>query len=87
VGWRAVLPLTAGNARLFLGRLPEQGEISWLVPSGGAGREGQEDMRVVPLGILLATDDSLKPVVNLEIGTGIWRDPVSNWHPWRAGHT
>jgi len=39
-------------------------------------------MRVVPLGTLVAADPSLVAVVNLDVGAGLWRDEVSEWHPW-----
>ena len=50
----------------------------------GAGPDVTKDeMRVVPLGLLLATDPSLTPVVDLEIGRGLWRDGVGgDWNPW-----
>src|SRR5579862_5610582 len=44
----------------------------------------KDQMRVVALGTLLAVDPSLEPVVSLAIGTGLWRDDVSEWHPWGA---
>jgi hypothetical protein len=44
----------------------------------------EDEMRVVPLGTLLGADESLVPVVNLQVGTGLWRDAVSEWHPWRT---
>jgi hypothetical protein len=45
---RAVLPLIAGNARFFLGRLPEQGEISWLVPPEEPVEKAKEDKNRPP---------------------------------------
>ena len=39
-------------------------------------------MRIVPLGTLVAADPSLISGVNLEVGTGLWRDETSEWHPW-----
>jgi hypothetical protein len=49
-------------------------------------REGpdipKDEMRIVALGTLLAADPSLEPIVNLTIGTGMWRDASSEWHPW-----
>jgi hypothetical protein len=52
----------------------------------GAGPDVSEDqMRVVPLGTLIAVDESLERAVHLAIGEGLWRDPDpdSEWHPWR----
>jgi hypothetical protein len=42
----------------------------------------KDEMRVVPLGTLVAADPSLVAVVNLDVGAGLWRDEVSEWHPW-----
>lgn len=51
----------------------------------GAGPEIQpEERRVVPLGILLSIDKSILPAVNLLVGTGFWRDDVSDWQQWGA---
>ena len=37
----------------------------------------RNELRIVPLGMLVATDESLKPIVNLPVGKGLWRDSVS----------
>jgi len=44
----------------------------------------EDELCVVPLGTLIAADESLLPVVHLAIGEGLWRDPhpESEWHPW-----
>jgi Domain of unknown function (DUF4262) len=53
-----------------------------------AGPDVPKDaMRVVPLGTLLAADPSLVAVVNLDMGAGLWRDDVSEWHPWTRTRT
>jgi len=54
----------------------------WEMFAGAGPDVTEQERRVVPLGILLASDNSLGPVVNLQIGSGLWRDDVSEWHPW-----
>ncbi|HUM06578.1 MAG TPA: DUF4262 domain-containing protein [Terriglobales bacterium] len=58
----------------------EEGE--WELFAGAGPDVPNEEMRVVSLGTLLAVDASLEPVVNLPIGTGLWRDATSDWHAW-----
>jgi hypothetical protein len=44
----------------------------------------EEDIRVVPLGVLLGADQSLEDVLGLEVGKGIWRDANElKWQQWR----
>jgi len=62
-------------------------EDEWELFAGAGPDVPKEERRVVPLGVLLAADESLVPVVSLSIGSGLWRDAVSEWHPWRAGGT
>jgi hypothetical protein len=57
-------------------------EDEWEIFAGIGPDVPAGERRVVPLGILLAADESLLPVVNLTIGTGLWRDAASEWHPW-----
>jgi hypothetical protein len=54
----------------------------WELFAGAGPDVPKDELRIVPLGILLAADESLVPVVNLAIGEGLWRDAVSDWHPW-----
>ncbi|UOE49207.1 DUF4262 domain-containing protein [Mucilaginibacter sp. SMC90] len=43
----------------------------------------KEDIRIVPLGTILGIDTTLKPIVNLIIGQGLWRnDKDSSWQDW-----
>jgi len=60
-------------------------EDEWEIFAGAGPDVSQDEMRVVPLGNLVAADESLVPVVNLPVGEGLWRDPEPNseWHPWR----
>jgi hypothetical protein len=43
----------------------------------------KEDIRIVPLGTILGIDATLKPIVNLIVGQGLWRDNKdSSWQDW-----
>lgn len=57
-------------------------EDEWEIFAGAGPDVPEEERRVVPLGVLLGADVSLRPAVNLSIGAGFWRDEVSDWHPW-----
>jgi hypothetical protein len=57
-------------------------EDEWEMFAGSGPDVPQQLRRVVPLGVLLGTDTSLIPAVNLRIGRGFWRDAASEWHPW-----
>ena len=58
---------------------------AWEIFAGAGSDVSDAEMRVVSLGSLVATDESLVPAVHLAIGEGLWRDPDpdSQWHPWR----
>jgi hypothetical protein len=59
----------------------EQGE--WEMFAGPGPEVQKKDIRVVPLGTILGIDNTLLPVVNLEIGKGLWRtDKDSDWQNW-----
>lgn len=60
-------------------------ENEWEIFAGPGPDVPKEEMRVVPLGVLLACDDSLLPALNLEVGAALWRDDVSDWHAWGTG--
>lgn len=64
-------------------------EDEWEIFAGNGSNVEEENMRVVPLGTLVATDESLVPVVNLGIGEGLLRDaaPDSEWRTWRKKET
>jgi hypothetical protein len=64
-------------------------EDEWELFAGAGPDVPKNEMRMVALGTLLAADPSLEPVVNLTIGTGLWRrDAISEWHPWvKKGQT
>lgn len=57
-------------------------EDEWEIFAGAGPDVPEAERRVVPLGVLLAADESLLPAVNLSVGAGFWRDAVSGWHPW-----
>ncbi|HEY8714877.1 MAG TPA: hypothetical protein VIM00_05820, partial [Candidatus Acidoferrum sp.] len=57
-------------------------EDEWEIFAGAGPDVPKEDIRVVPLGVLLASDDSMLPVVNLAVGDALWRDAKSDWHRW-----
>lgn len=55
----------------------------WEMFAGAGPDVLKEDMRVVPLGVLLGIDRSLEPALQLEVGKGLWRDNSDLiWHPW-----
>jgi len=60
-------------------------EDKWEILAGTESDIRNDESRIVPLGTLLAADESLVPAVHLPIGEGLWRDaaPGSEWHPWR----
>jgi len=57
-------------------------EDEWEIFAGAGPDITEAERRVVPLGILLGADPSLIPAVDLPVGTGLWRDQESEWHPW-----
>jgi hypothetical protein len=60
-------------------------EDGWEMFAGPGPDVSFEDARVVPLASLLASDPSLKPAVDLEVGKGMWREgDETGWHPWAS---
>jgi len=57
-------------------------EDEWEIFAGAGPDVPETERRVVPLGVLLASDESLLPAVNLTVGTGFWRNADSGWVPW-----
>jgi hypothetical protein len=57
-------------------------EDNWELFAGAGPDVSKDELRIVPLGTLLAADPSLVAVINLEVGAGLWRDDISEWHPW-----
>jgi hypothetical protein len=62
-------------------------EDEWELFAGVGPDVPKEEFRMVSLGTLVAADESLVPVVNLPIGTGLRRDLVSGWHPGQTRGT
>lgn len=62
-------------------------EDEWELFAGAGPDVTEEERRVVPLGTLLGADSSLQCVVDLKIGSGLWRDGASDWHPWGQSKT
>lgn len=57
----------------------------WELFAGAGPKVSPEDIRKVPLGTLLAADASLSPILDLELGVGLWREQGdAEWQPWRA---
>jgi Domain of unknown function (DUF4262) len=50
----------------------------------GAGTDvSKEEMRVVPLGNLLAMEDFPEFILSLQVGSGLWREAAGfSWQPW-----
>lgn len=57
-------------------------EDQWELFAGAGPDVPREEIRVIPLGTLLAADPSLSAVVKLPVGRALWRDDHSEWHPW-----
>jgi hypothetical protein len=56
----------------------------WEIFAGAGPDVLPDDRRVVPLSVMLAADETLLPAVDLAVGSGLWRDAESLWHPWGA---
>jgi len=55
----------------------------WEMFSGPGPDVEKEDIRIVPLGTILGIDATLKPILNLKVGQGLWRDNKdSSWQDW-----
>lgn len=61
------------------------GEDEWEMFAGSGPDVPDDEVRVVPLGCLLAADPSLTPILGLEIGKGLWRDSDDgDWNSWKG---
>jgi hypothetical protein len=56
-------------------------EDEWELFSEPGPDVPKEELRVVPLGTLIASDSSLDRIVKLSVGTGLRREGKSEWHP------
>lgn len=55
----------------------------WELFAGSGPETPRDQIRVVPLGTLLAGDATLEAVVFLSVGKALWREGVgSNWRQW-----
>jgi hypothetical protein len=55
----------------------------WEIFSEAGSDIAKEDMRIVPLGLLMGIDKSLEIAVGLEVGKGVWRDSIElEWNSW-----
>lgn len=61
-------------------------EDYWELFAGAGPDIPKEQTRIVGLGTLLATDPSLAAVLELKIGSGIWREDDSEWRVWEASN-
>lgn len=57
-------------------------EDEWEIFAGSGEAVEESAFRRVPLGVLLAADPSLEPIVNLQVGDGLHRESPSD--PWVA---
>ncbi len=57
----------------------------WELFAGAGPDVPREEVRMVPLGTLLAVDESLDAVTSLDVGHALWRDATElEWHPWNT---
>lgn len=59
-------------------------ENHWELFAGAGPEVPKEEKRVVGLGMLLAADPSLAPILDLKIGDGLWREDDLEWHVWET---
>jgi hypothetical protein len=57
-------------------------EDYWELFAGAGPDVPNEEKRVVGLGMLLAADPSLAPILDLKVGDGIWREDSLQWQTW-----
>jgi hypothetical protein len=55
----------------------------WELFAGDASLVDKSNVRVVPIGTLVAADATLLPILELEVGKAMWRSDVDGeWHEW-----
>ena len=58
-------------------------EDEWEMFAGSNEDLSEKDIRIVPIGNLLASDKSLQQALDLEIGKGLWRENEGDeWNDW-----
>ena len=56
----------------------------WEMFAGYGPDIAEEEVRIVPISILLGIDSSVGESINLEVGKGIWREQEDiNWEAWK----
>lgn len=56
----------------------------WELFAGAGPDVPSSEIRIVPVGVLLAHDLSLSPILDLVVEEGLWRDADDGeWQPWR----
>ncbi len=58
-------------------------ELEWEMFAGPGPDVEKEDIRVVPIAVMLGIDNTLNKVLTLEVGKGIWRkNHTDEWKSW-----
>jgi hypothetical protein len=58
-------------------------EYEWEMFFGNGNESQEEDIRIIPIGILLGFDNTIIKALNLKIGKGLWRSEESmEWNDW-----
>ncbi|AOW20770.1 DUF4262 domain-containing protein [Urechidicola croceus] len=58
-------------------------EDEWEMFSGAGPDVEKEEIRIVPIGLLLGLDNSISQALKLDIGKGMWRDKSDmKWNKW-----
>jgi hypothetical protein len=58
-------------------------EDEWEMFVGNPSDESEKNMRIVSLGTMIGIDPSLLRSLDLDVGTGIWRDTIKlEWNKW-----
>jgi len=55
----------------------------WELFAGSGPDTPEHEVRIVPIGTLLAVDQTLEPVIFLDVGKSLWRDAdATEWNEW-----
>lgn len=58
----------------------------WEAFVGNSDEVKKDDIRVISLATIIGIDSSLLPMLNLNVGKGLWRDPIEmEWNAWGSG--
>lgn len=59
-------------------------QAEWEIFAGPGPEVPKEEMRIVPLGVLLGLDAALARAIHLPVGKGLWREEgEQEWHEWQ----